>query len=121
MTGADRQTRQSPWISACDRSADVPARVGTRPARAAARLIKRDAVFLVDRATGRMAGLDNDGERVVIVGAGLVGALAAIYMARLGYRVDVYDKRPGMCGGRSDLSPLQRPIFIITTRGRCAQ
>ena len=43
-----------------------------------------------------MTGVDNnDRERVVIVGAGLVGALAAIYMARLGYQVDVYEKRPG--------------------------
>jgi kynurenine 3-monooxygenase len=33
--------------------------------------------------------------RVVIVGAGLVGSLAAIYMARLGHEVVVYERRPG--------------------------
>ncbi|PJF16851.1 Kynurenine 3-monooxygenase [Paramicrosporidium saccamoebae] len=33
--------------------------------------------------------------KVVIVGAGLVGSLAAIYMARLGHNVVVYEKRPG--------------------------
>lgn len=33
--------------------------------------------------------------KVIIVGAGLVGALAAIYMSRLGYEVQVYEKRKG--------------------------
>ncbi len=41
-----------------------------------------------------------------IVGAGLVGSLWAIYMARLGYQVNVYERRPDMRkvsigGGRS--------------------
>ena len=33
--------------------------------------------------------------KVIVVGAGLVGALAAIYMSRLGYEVEVYEKRRG--------------------------
>lgn len=32
-------------------------------------------------------------ERVMVVGSGLVGSLLAIYLARLGYRVEVYDRR----------------------------
>ena len=42
----------------------------------------------------------------VVVGAGLVGALWAVFLARRGYRVDVYERRPdmraaGYVGGRS--------------------
>ena len=32
-------------------------------------------------------------ERIIIVGSGLVGTLLALYMARLGHRVSVYDRR----------------------------
>jgi flavin-dependent dehydrogenase len=35
-------------------------------------------------------------EKVVVIGAGLVGSMTAIYMARLGYDVVVYEKRPGV-------------------------
>lgn len=35
-------------------------------------------------------------EKIVIAGAGLVGSLMAIYLARRGYRVDVFEKRPDM-------------------------
>jgi kynurenine 3-monooxygenase len=47
-----------------------------------------------------------DGKRVVIVGAGLAGSLMACYLARLGYRVSVYERRgdprkQGYSGGRS--------------------
>lgn len=40
--------------------------------------------------------------KVAVVGAGLVGTLAAIYMARRGYAVEVYEKRSGsrQRGGR---------------------
>lgn len=43
---------------------------------------------------------------VVIVGAGLVGSLLAIYLARMGFRVRVFERRPdpraaGYVGGRS--------------------
>jgi kynurenine 3-monooxygenase len=36
----------------------------------------------------------NGNNNVVIVGAGLAGSLMAIYLARRGYRVDVYERRP---------------------------
>lgn len=44
--------------------------------------------------------------RVLIVGAGLAGALMAVYLARAGFRVSVYERRPdpraaGFVGGRS--------------------
>jgi len=47
-----------------------------------------------------------DQQHVIIVGGGLAGALMACYLARAGYRVDVYEKRPdprvrGFIGGRS--------------------
>ena len=35
-------------------------------------------------------------EKVVIVGAGLVGSLQAIYMAKKGYEVEVYERRADM-------------------------
>ncbi|KAJ3000223.1 hypothetical protein HDV02_000136 [Globomyces sp. JEL0801] len=34
--------------------------------------------------------------RVVIIGGGLVGSLAAVYLGNKGYTVDVYEKRPGL-------------------------
>jgi len=45
-------------------------------------------------------------EKVIIVGAGLVGSLWALFMARRGYKVDVYERRgdmraAGFVGGRS--------------------
>jgi len=45
-------------------------------------------------------------KHVLIVGAGLVGSLAAVYFARRGWRVSVYERRPdprakGYIGGRS--------------------
>jgi kynurenine 3-monooxygenase len=46
------------------------------------------------------------GKSVIVVGAGLVGSLAAIYLSRLGYRVRVFERRgdprrAGYIGGRS--------------------
>ncbi|HYE77892.1 MAG TPA: FAD-dependent monooxygenase, partial [bacterium] len=43
---------------------------------------------------------------ITLMGAGLVGSLLALYLARRGYRVDVYERRPdirkaGAAGGRS--------------------
>ncbi|MDB9963786.1 FAD-dependent monooxygenase [Vicingaceae bacterium] len=35
-------------------------------------------------------------EKVIIVGAGLVGSLQAIHMAKKGYKVEVYERRPDM-------------------------
>ena len=47
-----------------------------------------------------------EGKSVTIVGAGLVGSLLACYLAKLGFRVGVYERRPdprmaGYVGGRS--------------------
>src|SRR4051812_34031734 len=44
--------------------------------------------------------------RILIVGAGLAGSLMACYLARAGYRVSIYERRPdprknGYAGGRS--------------------
>lgn len=35
-------------------------------------------------------------EKVVVVGAGPVGSLAALYAAVRGYNVEIYELRPGM-------------------------
>lgn len=35
-------------------------------------------------------------KKITIVGAGLVGTLASIYLAKRGYKVDVYERRPDM-------------------------
>lgn len=48
----------------------------------------------------------NTAKHAVVVGAGLVGALWTIFLARRGYKVDVYERRPdmralGYLGGRS--------------------
>ena len=47
-----------------------------------------------------------DKKKITIVGAGLVGSLWAIYLAKKGYKVDVYERRgdmrsAGFIGGRS--------------------
>lgn len=35
--------------------------------------------------------------KIVVVGAGPVGSLAALYAAKRGYQVEVYELRPGKC------------------------
>ena len=35
-------------------------------------------------------------KRVIIVGAGLVGSLWAVYLSKAGYQVKVYERRPDM-------------------------
>ena len=42
--------------------------------------------------------LEADNQKVVIVGAGPVGSLAALYAANRGDDVHVYELRAGMCG-----------------------
>ena len=49
---------------------------------------------------------DKSAKKVIIVGAGLVGSLWAIYLAKRGYQIDVYERRgdmraSGYAGGRS--------------------
>lgn len=61
-------------------------------------------LILVEEEEGRISTnisreiMPQEQTKVVIVGAGLVGSMAAIYMARLGYEVVVYEKRPGNDG-----------------------
>jgi len=40
--------------------------------------------------------VDGRNSDILIVGAGLVGSLAAVYMAKRGFHVDVYERRPDM-------------------------
>jgi kynurenine 3-monooxygenase len=35
-------------------------------------------------------------KNITVVGAGLVGSLVSIYLAKRGYKVDVYERRPDM-------------------------
>ena len=54
-------------------------------------------------------------EKIVVVGAGLVGSLAAIYLAKHGYQVDVYERRPDM---RKEKISAGRSINLaVSTRG----
>ena len=49
------------------------------------------------------------GKKMVIIGAGPVGALAAIYASRRGYQVEVYELRDGM--SKSEYSPSEFSFF----------
>lgn len=54
-------------------------------------------------------------ERITVVGAGLVGSLLAIYLARRGYHVDLHERRPDM---RKEKISAGRSINLaISTRG----
>jgi len=54
-------------------------------------------------------------ETVGIVGAGLVGALLAVRLARLGWRVDLYEKRPDL--RRTDLPGGRSIVMSLSDRG----
>lgn len=54
-------------------------------------------------------------ERITVVGAGLAGALMSVYLARRGYGVDVFERRPDM---RRHEVPRGRSINLaMSTRG----
>ncbi|GMU54045.1 MAG: kynurenine 3-monooxygenase [Candidatus Xenobia bacterium] len=54
-------------------------------------------------------------ERVIVVGAGLVGCLLSIYLARLGLEVDVFEKRPDI---REQTGSFHRSInMAMSARG----
>ncbi|MEC3974212.1 FAD-dependent oxidoreductase [Amycolatopsis sp. H20-H5] len=61
----------------------------------------------------------SDGRRVLVVGAGLAGSLAAIHLARLGHQVEIYERLPdprtaARNGGRSiNLGLSQRGIRAL--------
>ena len=58
----------------------------------------------------------DDKIRCAVVGAGPVGALAALYAARRGYEVDVYELRGGMFASRLVMS---ESILMIPRPPRC--
>jgi len=62
--------------------------------------MKGPGVFFSNRITGQLQqGLMTDQKTVVIVGAGIGGLTAALFLARRGYHVKVYEKN-AMPGGR---------------------
>lgn len=54
-------------------------------------------------------------EKVTIIGAGLAGSLLAIYLAKKGFRVDVYERRPDM--RRESISAGRSINLALSTRG----
>ena len=54
-------------------------------------------------------------EKVVIVGAGLVGSLQAVYMAKKGFKVQVYERRPDM--RKSKISAGRSINLALSDRG----
>lgn len=54
-------------------------------------------------------------EKVVIVGAGLVGSLQAVYMARKGFHVEVYERRPDM--RKTEISAGRSINLALSDRG----
>lgn len=57
-------------------------------------------------------------EHIAVIGAGLVGSLLSIYLARRGYRVSVFERRPDMRKGKVEGG---RSINLaLSTRGICA-
>jgi kynurenine 3-monooxygenase len=54
-------------------------------------------------------------ERICVVGAGLVGTLLSLYLAKRGYRVDLYEKRPDM--RHAHISAGRSIVMSISARG----
>ncbi len=54
-------------------------------------------------------------EKVIIVGAGLVGSLWAVYMSKAGYDVTIYERRPDI--RRADISAGKSINLALSTRG----
>lgn len=61
---------------------------------------------------------DENGERIALVGAGLIGSLLAIYLAKRGYAVDLYERRPDM--RVEEISAGRSINLAISTRGIAA-
>ena len=54
-------------------------------------------------------------EKITVIGAGLVGSLFSIYLARKGYHVDIFERRPDM---RKEAIPAGRSINLaLSDRG----
>ena len=54
-------------------------------------------------------------KKITIVGAGLVGSLEAIYMAKRGHKVSVYERRPDM--RQAELLAGRSINLALSTRG----
>jgi kynurenine 3-monooxygenase len=64
-----------------------------------------------------MANIEKD-SRIIIVGAGMGGLLLAIYLSRLGYEIEIYERRTDM---RKENGPPGRSInMTLATRGQRA-
>src|ERR671923_2055142 len=67
--------------------------------------------------------MDNASETITLIGAGLAGSLLAVFLARRGFRVDVYERRPDMrqvdsSAGRSiNLAMSTRGIYALQQVG----
>jgi len=73
----------------------------------------------VNRAvTGVATHGESRGERVLVAGAGLGGALMAIYLARAGYRVEIFERRGDP--RRADAGRGRSINLAISTRGLAA-
>ncbi len=62
-------------------------------------------------------------QRVVVAGAGPAGLLTAIYMARRGLQVDVYEKREKPRHGGEDMSDHERAerAYFVLAHARAAK
>jgi kynurenine 3-monooxygenase len=57
----------------------------------------------------------NDSKKITLVGAGLAGSLLAIYLARHGYEVEIYERRPDM--RKVEISAGRSINMALSTRG----
>ena len=55
------------------------------------------------------------GEKITLIGAGLVGSLLSIYLAKRGYRVEILERRPDM--RREEVSAGRSINLALSTRG----
>ena len=62
-----------------------------------------------------MGNSDQREKQVAIVGAGLVGSLLAIYLAKRGYKIDVYERRGDM--RRSKMAAGRSINLALSDRG----
>ncbi len=60
----------------------------------------------------------NRSSEIAIVGAGLVGSLLSIYLARRGFQVDIYERRPDM--RKEQISAGRSINLAVSTRGLLA-
>ncbi len=54
-------------------------------------------------------------QKIILIGAGLAGSLLAVYLAKKGFRVDVYERRPDM--RKTSISAGRSINLALSTRG----